>query len=509
MMKNTKPIHKLLAANRSEIAIRIFRAANELCLRTVAIYSQEDRLALHRFKADEAYQVGAGKGPVEAYLDIAGIIALAKEKEVDAIHPGYGFLSENPALARACEKAGIIFIGPPPSLLELLGDKTAARRLATSAGVPVLPGTEKPVKSAAEAQRVAREIGYPIIVKAAMGGGGRGMRVVHDTAQLETLLEEAQGEARSAFGDASVFLEKYLPRARHLEVQILADHHGNLLHLYERDCSVQRRHQKVVEVAPAVNLPQSARAELCEAAVRLARKAKYRSAGTVEFLYDVDTQKWYFIEVNPRIQVEHTVTEMVTGIDLVRSQILIAQGHKLHEAPLALPKQDGVPLNGAALQCRVTTEDPANNFAPDYGKISTYRSPAGFGIRLDGGTAYAGAVLAPYYDSLLVKVTAWGANLPEACQRMDRALREFRIRGVKTNIPFLENVVNHPKFQAGEATTSFLDDSPELFRLPSRADRATKLLSYLGDVILNGNSEVKGKQIPKELEIAEALKAPG
>jgi pyruvate carboxylase len=507
-MKKTKPFHKLLAANRSEIAIRIFRAANELGLRTVAIYSQEDRLALHRFKADEAYQVGAGKGPVEAYLDIAGIVALAKEKGVDAIHPGYGFLSENPAFARACEKAGILFVGPPPNLLELLGDKTAARRLATSAGVPVLPGTENPVKSAAEAQTIAREIGYPIIVKAAMGGGGRGMRVVHDAAQLDALLEEAQGEARSAFGDASVFLEKYLPRARHLEVQILADHHGNLLHLYERDCSVQRRHQKVVEVAPAANLPVGIRGELCDAALQLARKADYRNAGTVEFLYDADSQKWYFIEVNPRIQVEHTVTEMVTGIDLVRSQILVAQGHKLHEPPMALPKQEHIPLNGAALQCRVTTEDPENNFAPDYGKISTYRSPAGFGIRLDGGTAYAGAMLAAYYDSLLVKVTAWGANLPEACQRMDRALREFRIRGVKTNIPFVENVVNHPKFHAGEVTTSFLDDSPELFRFPSRGDRATKLLSYLGDVILNGNPEVKGKQLPSEIEAAVLPAAP-
>src|SRR5437867_121319 len=501
-MRKVKPIRKLLAANRSEIAIRIFRAANELGLRTVAIYSQEDRLALHRFKADEAYQSGKGKGPVEAYLDIPGIIALAKEKDVDAIHPGYGFLSENPALARACDKARITFIGPSPELLELLGDKTAARRLAALAGVPVLPGTEKPVKSTSEAHKIAQEIGYPVIVKAAMGGGGRGMRVVHDAAQLDALLEEAQGEARSAFGDASVFLEKYLPRARHLEVQILADHHGNLLHLYERDCSVQRRHQKVVEVAPAANLPTSIRGELCDAAVQLARKAGYRNAGTVEFLYDVDSRKWYFIEVNPRIQVEHTVTEMVTGIDLVRSQILIAQGHRLHEPPLALPTQESVLLNGAALQCRVTTEDPEKNFAPDYGKISTYRSPAGFGIRLDGGTAYAGAMLAAYYDSLLVKVTAWGANLPEACQRMDRALREFRIRGVKTNIPFVENVVNHPRFRAGEVTTSFLDESPELFRFPSRGDRATKLLSYLGDVILNGNPEVKGKQVAKEIEAA-------
>jgi len=507
-MDKTKPIQKLLAANRSEIAIRIFRAANELGLRTVAIYSQEDRLALHRFKADEAYQIGAGKGPVEAYLDIPGIVALAKEKGVDAIHPGYGFLSENPAFARACEKAGILFVGPPPNLLELLGDKTAARRLAASAGVPVLPGTEQPVQSAAEAREIAREIGYPVIVKAAMGGGGRGMRVVYEAAQLDSLLEEAQGEARSAFGDPSVFLEKYLPRARHLEVQILADYHGNLLHLYERDCSVQRRHQKVVEVAPAANLSAGIRSELCNAAVQLMSKAKYRNAGTVEFLYDVNSQKWYFIEVNPRIQVEHTVTEMVTGIDLVRSQILVAQGHSLHEPPLSLPNQENVPLNGAALQCRVTTEDPQQNFAPDYGKISTYRSPAGFGIRLDGGTAYAGAVLAAYYDSLLVKVTAWGANLPEACQRMDRGLREFRIRGVKTNIPFVENVVNHPKFRAGDVTTSFLDESPELFLFPARADRATKLLSYLGDVILNGNPEVKGKPVPKELEVPVIPAAP-
>ncbi len=501
-MHKSKPIRKLMAANRSEIAIRIFRAANELGLRTVAVYSKEDRLALHRFKADEAYPIGEGKGPVEAYLDIAGIIALAKAKGVDAIHPGYGFLSENPVLARACVKAGITFVGPTPELLELLGDKTAARGLAISAGVPVLPGTEKPVKNFTEAKKIAAAIGYPVMVKAAMGGGGRGMRVVRSESELEARLEEAQSEARSAFGDASVFLEKFLARAKHVEVQILADGHGNLLHLYERDCSVQRRHQKVVEVAPAANLPESVRNELCAAAAQLAGKAKYVNAGTVEFLYDVDSQKWYFIEVNPRIQVEHTVTEMVTGIDLVRAQILVAQGHSLHDETMRLPGQENVPLYGAALQCRVTTEDPEKNFAPDYGKISTYRSPAGFGIRLDGGTAYAGASLAPYYDSLLVKVTAWGTNLPEACQRMDRALREFRIRGVKTNIPFVENVVNHAKFRAGEVTTSFLDEHPELFKFPKRGDRATKLLTYLGDVILNGNPEVKGKQIPASFETA-------
>jgi pyruvate carboxylase len=493
-------IHKLLAANRSEIAIRIFRAANELGLRTVGIYSKEDRLGLHRFKADEAYLIGEGKGPVEAYLDIDGIVALAKERGVDAIHPGYGFLSENPAFARACEAAGIVFVGPTPKLLQLLGDKTAARRLAASAGVSVLPGTEGPVSSTEAAEQIAGDIGYPVIVKAAMGGGGRGMRVVEEERQLAPRLEEAQGEARAAFGDASVFLEKYLPRTRHLEVQILADHHGNLLHLYERDCSVQRRHQKVVEVAPAANLDASIRSQLCDAAVQLARKAKYRNAGTVEFLYDVDSHRWYFIEVNPRIQVEHTITEVVTGIDLVRAQILIAQGFKLHDDVVALPHQENVPLHGAALQCRVTTEDPEHNFAPDYGKIATYRSPAGFGIRLDGGTAYAGATIAPFYDSLLVKTTAWGANLPEACQRMDRALREFRIRGVKTNIPFLENVVNHPKFRSGQITTSFLDEHPELFHLPHRRDRATKLLGYLGDVILNGNPEVKGKKAPENLE---------
>jgi pyruvate carboxylase len=506
--KKTRPITKVLAANRGEIAIRILRAANELGLRTVGIYSQEDRLSLHRFKADEAYQVGAGKGPVEAYLDIEGIVEIAREKKVEAIHPGYGFLSENPRLARACVDAGITFIGPTPELLELLGDKTAARRLAAAAGVPVLPGTEESVSSSDEAKAIARKIGFPLIVKAAMGGGGRGMRVVLEESQLDAKLAEARGEALAAFGDGSVFLEKYLPRARHLEVQILADEHGNILHLWERDCSVQRRHQKVVEVAPAANLDPAIRKELCESAVRIAREAKYRNACTVEFLYDVEAGKPYFIEVNPRIQVEHTVTEVVTGIDIVRTQIQVAEGHKLHEPPLSLPQQDKIPLYGAALQCRVTTEDPENHFAPDYGKLTTYRSPAGFGIRLDGGSAYSGARLAPYYDSLLVKVTAWDLTLERACHRMDRALREFRIRGVKTNIPFLENVVNHPRFQNGEVTTAFLDQSPELFRFTGRADRATKLLSYLGDVILNGNPEVKDKKAPYPLEQAVVPHAP-
>ncbi|MFN0168727.1 MAG: pyruvate carboxylase [Bryobacteraceae bacterium] len=490
-------MRKLLALNRSEIAIRIMRAATELGLRTVAIYSKEDKLSLHRFKADEAYEVGEGKGPVQAYLDVDGIVTLALEKGVEFIHPGYGFLSENPALARACERAGITFVGPSGDLLELLGDKTAARTLAQKAGVPVVPGTEKPVSSAAKARQVAAGIGFPLIIKAAFGGGGRGMRVVEKAADFEARLEEAQREAAGAFGNGAVFLERYIRRARHVEVQILADKHSNVLHLYERDCSVQRRHQKVVEVAPAVELDAATRQGLCEAAVTLARAAGYSNAGTVEFLVDADTGAWYFIEVNPRIQVEHTVTEVVTGIDLVRAQIEVAQGHKLHEKPMSLPRQQEVTLNGYALQCRVTTEDPAKNFTPDYGRMTTYRSPAGFGIRLDGGSAYGGAVITPYYDSLLVKITAWGRDFEQACQRMDRALREFRIRGVKTNIPFLENVVNNAVFQSGRATTSFIDESPELFRFSPRRDRATRLLTYLGDVIVNGNPEVAGKPAPE------------
>jgi pyruvate carboxylase len=487
---------KLLALNRSEIAIRIMRAATELGLRTVAIFSKEDRLSLHRFKADEAYEVGEGKGPVEAYLDVEGIVALAKEKEVDAIHPGYGFLSENPALARACEQAGITFIGPSAKLLELLGDKRAARKLAEKAGAPVVPGSADPLTTPEAVRRAAGVIGFPLIIKAAFGGGGRGMRVVEKPGDFAERLDEARREAGAAFGNDAVFLERYVRRARHVEVQILGDRHGNIMHLYERDCSVQRRHQKVVEVAPAQGLAEETRRALADAAVKIAKAAGYYNAGTVEFLVDGETDEWYFIEVNPRIQVEHTVTEMVTGIDLVRSQILIAQGHALHSPPLSLPAPDRVPLYGHALQCRITTEDPANNFIPDYGKIHTYRSPAGFGIRLDGGSAYSGAVITPFYDSLLVKITAWGSQFDQACKRMDRALREFRIRGVKTNIPFLENVVNHPQFQAGEVTTSFLDEHPELFRFTLRRDRATKLLTYLSDVIVNGNPEVAGKPRP-------------
>ncbi len=490
---------KLLALNRSEIAIRIMRAATELGLRTVAIYSKEDRLSLHRFKADEAYEIGENKGPVEAYLDVEGIVALAKEKAIDLIHPGYGFLSENPALPRACERAGITFVGPDARLLELLGDKRAARKLAQQANVPVVPGTEHPVTDAETARTMAGEIGFPLIIKAAFGGGGRGMRVVEKAGDFAERLEEARREAGAAFGNDAVFLERYIRRSRHVEVQILGDRQGNIVHLYERDCSVQRRHQKVVEVAPAQGLADEIRHALADAAVRLARAAGYYNAGTVEFLVDAETGAWYFIEVNPRIQVEHTVTEMVTGIDLVRCQILIAQGHSLHDKITSLPPQDKIPLYGHALQCRITTEDPANHFVPDYGKMHTYRSPAGFGIRLDGGSAYGGAIITPFYDSLLVKVTAWGREFDQACKRVDRALREFRVRGVKTNIPFLENVVNNPKFQAGDVTTSFLDEHPELFRFTPRRDRATKLLTYLGDVIVNGNPEVAGKPRPDRL----------
>ncbi|MGH9663954.1 MAG: biotin carboxylase N-terminal domain-containing protein, partial [Bryobacteraceae bacterium] len=369
-------------------------------MRTVAVYSREDRLSLHRFKADEAYLIGEDKGPVEAYLDVAGIVALAAEKEVDAIHPGYGFLAENPALPRTCESAGITFIGPSAELLELLGDKTAARRMAQRAGIPIVPGTPEPVSDPREMEQAARRVGFPLIVKAAFGGGGRGMRVVEKAEDLAARVEEARHEAGAAFGNDAVFLERYIRHARHIEVQILGDRQGNILHLYERDCSVQRRHQKVVEVAPAVGLDSKIRRAIADAAVALARSVKYYNAGTVEFLVDVDTDEWHFIEVNPRVQVEHTVTEMVTGVDIVRNQIQIAQGHSLHGPEIDLPAQEAIPLHGFALQCRVTTEDPANNFVPDYGKIHTYRSPAGFGIRLDGASAYGGAVITPYYDSL-------------------------------------------------------------------------------------------------------------
>ena len=483
---------KLLVANRSEIAIRICRAATELGLRTVAIYAQEDRLSIHRFKADEAYLVGQNKGPVGAYLDIAGIVALAREKEVDLIHPGYGFLAENAEFARACAGAGIEFVGPRPDIIAMMGDKTAARALASRHNVPILPGTEEAVADRAGALKIAREIGFPLIIKAAFGGGGRGMRVVHKEADLVRLLDEARGEADRAFGNPAVFLEKYIPRAKHIEVQILGDRQGNVIHLHERDCSVQRRHQKVIEVAPAFALDETVRRDLCEAAVRLGRAVNYDNAGTVEFLYDLDRREWFFIEVNPRIQVEHTVTEVITGVDLVRSQILVAQGRGLDSPEINLPPGREIPRNGCAVQCRVTTEDPENKFTPDYGKILTYRSTGGYGVRLDGGMGYAGAVITPFYDSLLVKITAFGRDFDMALARMDRALREFRIRGVKTNIPFLENVIADPEFRSGRATTTLIDTSPGLFAFTARRDRATRLLAFLGDVIVNGNAQVKG-----------------
>jgi len=499
---------KLMAANRGEIAIRIFRAANELGLRTVSIFAEEDRFSIHRFKADEAYQLDSSKGPVGAYLDVEGIVTLAKQKGVTMIHPGYGFLSENASFARACAREGITFIGPSPDLLENMGDKTAARALAHSFKVPTLPGTEEPITDPDQALTVAHEIGFPLIIKAAFGGGGRGMRVVEKPSLLAGLLAEAQNEALNAFGNSAVFLERYISRAKHIEVQILGDQHGNVVHLHERDCSVQRRYQKVIEVAPAMHLNPQIRKELCEAAVNLAKGIGYDNAGTVEFLYDMDQNDWFFIEMNPRIQVEHTVTECVTGIDLVRSQILVAAGHSLFSDEIAIPPQEEMPCNGFAIQCRVTTEDPEKNFSPDYGRILNYRSAAGFGIRLDAASGDAGSVVTPFYDSMLVKVTAMGRDFPMACQRMDRALREFRIRGVKTNIPFLENVIADETFRSGQAHTRLIDTKPELFHFKRRRDRATRTLSYLSDITLNGNPSTKGwkpKQSLKKAPVPSSL----
>ncbi|HEX2531836.1 MAG TPA: pyruvate carboxylase, partial [Burkholderiaceae bacterium] len=490
-------IRKILVANRSEIAIRVMRAAAELGIRTVAIYAAEDRFALHRFKADESYLVGEGKKPIAAYLDIADIIRIAKEAGVDAIHPGYGFLSENPDFADACTANGIVFVGPTSDVMRTLGNKVAARAAAVAAGVPVMPATGALPQNIEEAKRLAAEVGYPLMLKASWGGGGRGMRVIESEADLPGQLEVARREAAAAFGNDEVYLEKLVRRARHVEVQILGDRHGNLVHLFERDCSVQRRNQKVVERAPAPYLNEARRQELCEAALRLGRAVGYTHAGTVEFLMDADTGRFYFIEVNPRIQVEHTVTEQVTGIDIVKAQIRVSEGAAIGgegERATGVPVQEEIRLNGHALQCRVTTEDPENNFTPDYGRIIAYRSASGFGIRLDGGTAYPGAVITPYYDSLLVKVTSWAPTAHEAISRMDRALREFRIRGLSTNLPFLENVINHPQFKSGECITRFIDTTPELFHFTKRRDRATRLLRFIGEVSVNGNPEMKGRK---------------
>ena len=497
-----KPFNKLLVANRSEIAIRIFRAANELGIKTVAVFAQEDRLSMHRFKADEAYQLDADKGPVGAYLDIGGILEIAVAKGVDAIHPGYGFLSENPQFAQACADNGITFIGPRAELLAQMGDKTAARELAQRAQVPTLPGTEEPVEDREAAMAIAEQIGFPLIIKAAHGGGGRGMRVVREPQDLGKLLDEARNEAHNAFGNGAVFLERFIQRAKHIEVQILGDRHGNVVHLHERDCSVQRRHQKVIEVAPSVDLAEETRAALCDAAVRLAGEIGYDNAGTVEFLLDVDSAEWFFIEMNPRIQVEHTVTEEITNVDLVRSQILVAAGRELHGADIRIPSQQDIPRNGYAVQCRITTEDPENGFAPDIGRLLTYRSPAGFGVRLDAAMATSGALVSPYYDSLLVKLTVRSLDWENALERMNRALHEFRIRGVKTNIPFLENVIRDETFRSGKATTRLIDTTPSLFEFKPKRDRANKLLNYLGDVIINGNPHTKGWKPEQAFEAA-------
>jgi pyruvate carboxylase len=486
-----KPIRKLLVANRSEIAIRVFRSAHELGVGTVAIYSYEDRFALHRFKADEAYAIGKAGEPIRAYLDIAGIVALAQEIGVDAIHPGYGFLSENAAFARACAKAGIMFVGPRPEILDQLGDKVAARRIAQAAKVPILAGSDGPVADAAEALALANRIGFPVMVKAAMGGGGRGMRQVLTADQLAPAMDQARREAGAAFGVPDVFLEKLVRRARHIEVQLIGDQHGNLVHLYERDCSLQRRHQKICEIAPAQNLDERTRQRLLDAALAVGRAVRLDNAGTVEFLVDADAGDFYFIEVNPRIQVEHTVTEAITGYDIVRSQILIAQGAALGNPEIALGDQKAITARGFAIQARVTTEDPASGFVPNYGRLAHYRSASGVGIRLDAGTAFSGAVITPFYDSLLVKVTATGLRFIDAARRMQRCLEEFRIRGVKTNIPFLLNLIANPDFLSGNVTTRFLDETPGLFQFTARRDRATRILSYIAEIIVNGHPEIK------------------
>lgn len=491
-----RPIKKLLVANRSEIAIRVMRAATELGMRTVAIYAEEDKLALHRFKADESYQVGADKGPVKAYLDIDDIIRIARKAGADAIHPGYGFLSESPEFAERCAAEGIIFVGPSPEIMRKFGDKVSARTIAEGAGVPVVPASGVLPADEKQTLAAARKVGFPLMLKASWGGGGRGMRVVEEESELIKAVDSGRSEARAAFGKDDVYLEKLVRNARHVEVQIIGDGHGGLVHLFERDCSVQRRHQKVVERAPAPYLNDKQRAELCELGLKLGKAAGYDNAGTVEFLMDADAGAFYFIEVNPRIQVEHTVTEEVTGVDIVKAQIRIAEGCALSDPESGVPAQGDIRLNGHALQCRVTTENPEENFIPDYGRIVAYRGATGFGIRLDGGTAYAGAQVTRFYDSLLEKVTAWAPTPDEAIKRMSRALNEFRIRGVATNLVFLVNLINHPKFRNCEYTTTFIDETPELFDFKPRRDRATKLLRFLADVNVNGNPEVKGRAEP-------------
>ena len=495
---------KVLCANRGEIAIRVFRACTELDIKTVAIFSEEDRTHQHRYKADEAYLVGRGKKPVEAYLGIEEILEVAHKARVEAIHPGYGFLSENADFAQACESQGIRFIGPRPEVVRLMGDKVLAKELAIKAGVPVVPGCTIDIGRAGDLEH-AREFAKKhatVLVKAAHGGGGRGMRVVRDPAQLDEAIASASSESKSAFGSPVVFLEKFLERVRHVEVQVLGDAYGNLVHLYERDCSVQRRHQKIIEIAPAYNLADSVRKRILDDALKIARACGYSNAGTVEFL--TTGKEHWFIEVNPRLQVEHTVTEVVTGIDLVQSQIRVAEGHSLASEEIGIFSQQAIQTRGYAIQCRVTTEDPANNFMPDTGTIRAFRSGHGFGIRTDTGNGYSGAYISPYYDSLLVKVTAFAPTFHGAAKKGLRALREFRVRGVKTNLPFLENVLQHETFLIGETWTRFIDESPELFRLMPRRDRATKLLAYLGNVVVNGHPTVKKEQKLKPTALLEA-----
>ncbi len=496
---------KILIANRGEIAIRIMRAANEMGKKTVAVYAEEDKLSLHRFKADEAYLIGSGLSPVGAYLSIPEIIRVAKMAGADAIHPGYGLLSENPDFVEACDRAGITFIGPRAETMRALGDKASARRVAMAAGVPVIPATEVLGDDMELVKRQAAEVGYPLMLKASWGGGGRGMRPILNEAELELKVREGRREAEAAFGNGEGYLEKMILRARHVEVQILGDKHGNIYHLWERDCTVQRRNQKVVERAPAPYLNEAQRAEVCEMGRKICAFVDYECAGTVEFLMDMDDGKFYFIEVNPRVQVEHTVTEQVTGIDIVQAQILIEEGKTLAEAT-GVASQAEVRLNGHAVQCRVTTEDPMNNFIPDYGRLTAYRSATGNGIRLDGGTAYAGGVITRYYDSLLVKVTAHAQTPEKAIARMDRALREFRIRGVATNIEFVINLLKHPTFLDDTYTTKFIDTTPDLFAFKKRRDRATKLLIYIADITVNGHPETAGR--PKPHAEARAPRIP-
>ncbi|MCG1025956.1 MULTISPECIES: pyruvate carboxylase [Dehalobacter] len=492
--------NKVLVANRGEIAIRVFRACKELGIRTVAIYSEEDKYALFRAKADESYLIGEKKKPIEVYLSIGEIINLALKKGVDAIHPGYGFLSENPEFAEKCEEAGIVYIGPSVHTLENLGDKIKSKLLAQSVGVPVIPGVDKPMTSVDEAVVFAEKYGYPVILKAAAGGGGRGMRVVYSEKDLEREFNNARTEAKKAFGIEDIFIEKYLERPKHIEVQILADKYGNIVHLYERDCSVQRRHQKILEFTPAFSIPQEVRDRLYQDALKLSRAVNYVNAGTAEFLVDKHGNH-YFIEMNPRIQVEHTITEMTTGIDIVQSQILVAQGYPLNSKEIGISSQESVVPRGYSIQCRITTEDPLSNFMPDTGKIDVYRTSSGFGIRLDGGNGYTGANISPYYDSLLVKIISWARTFEGTTQKAIRSVKEMNVKGVKTNEAFLINVMNHEKFLSGECDTHFIDDTPELFDIKPKKDYETKLLKYIGEKIVN---EVKSTK--KDYNIAPVPK---